>query len=109
MREKLTINGKDYKPAEMTFNNVCRMEELGVPLEVMDERGLSVLRAYFALCGGFTRATAGAEIEKHIIAGGNLEELADCLGEACEESGFFRALTKSPENSGEAKEESIKV
>lgn len=99
MRKELVINKHVYRPAEMTFNAICDLEDMGVTIDSMERgRMLAPLRAYLALC--MTEpdpAKAGKEIEAHIVGGGDLTELTECMMEAFEESGFFRALSKGQE------------
>jgi len=49
------------------------------------------------MCMGVKADQAGEEIEKHILNGGTMEEIADVLRQAVEESGFFQALSKRAE------------
>ena len=100
MRKELTVNRRVYKPVEMTFNAICDMEDMGVTLEGLGTgRMFGALRAYLALCMGDTDThRAGAEIEAHIMDGGDLNELTACMMEAFEESGFFRALQTTAED-----------
>lgn len=95
MRQSIEINKKIYTPAKMTFNNVCAMEEMGAPIDSVDNHSMSTIRAYVGLCIGCDADTAGKEIEAHIIGGGNAGELFDCFREAVEESDFFQALNKT--------------
>ena len=97
MRTSIEINGKKYKPAEFTFNNVCKLEEMGASLSDASNRSMSMLRAYLALCMNKPAWVAGKELEAHVIAGGQFDGLAEALTEALEESGFFQALTKKSE------------
>lgn len=97
MRKAVVVNGKSYSPAEMNFNNVCRMEELGAPITSHKELTLSTVRAYFAICAGIGLDEAGAEIEAHMVGGGELKEISEAYAEAIEESDFFQALKKNAE------------
>lgn len=92
-----TINGKKYKSAEVDFNFICDLEDMGISISDLRSKPLAVARAYFALCAGTDKDVAGAEIQAHMINGGALEELYDVLGKAIEESDFFRALNKTEE------------
>lgn len=102
-----TINGKVYTAKEFDFNMICDLEDEGVSLEVMGKKPLSMLRAYFIICAGIDRISAGLEMQKHIISGGNLDSLSDAISGAMENSDFFRHLKEetekdSAENQSEA-------
>lgn len=103
----LRINGKDYKEAEIDFNSVCELEDMG--LKIFNLKGVSgakIARAYVALCMGGAEMldVAGIEINKHIINGGKLETITEAFAKAVKESGFFQALSKTAET-GDTKSE----
>lgn len=89
------INGKTYQSAEMTFNNVCRMEEMDAPITLGQKVSFSLMRGYLALCMNTSKDNAGEELEKHILSGGNFDELSDAMAEAIENSDFFRKLQET--------------
>lgn len=89
------INGKAYQGAEMTFNNVCRMEEMDAPITYGAKVSFSMLRAYLALCMNTTKENAGEELEKHVMSGGDFDELSEAMGDAIENSDFFRKLQET--------------
>lgn len=89
------INGKSYQGAEMTFNNVCRMEEMDAPITYGAKVSFSMLRAYLALCMNTSKENAGEELEKHIVNGGTMDELSEVMAEAIETSDFFRKLQET--------------
>lgn len=91
------VNGKQYKGKEFDFNLVCDLEDMGVTLDDMQKKNLSLIRGYFGLCAGLDRDEAGAELQAHIINGKKFESLTDALSEAMEKSDFFRALQKTEE------------
>lgn len=94
MRKSITINGKTYAPAELTFNNVCKMEEMGASLMDAKNRSMSLIRAYVAITENVPEEIAGQELEAHVIKGNGLDEIAEAMSEAMEESDFFQALQK---------------
>ena len=106
----LRINGKDYKEAEIDFNAMCELEDMGI--KVFNLKGVSgakIARAYAALCMGGADMLdfAGSEINQHIINGGKLETITEAFGKAVSESGFFQALKAAAEQgntAGEKKE-----
>ena len=89
------INGKTYQGAEMTFNNVCRMEEMDAPITLGQKVTFSMLRAYLAICMNTSKENAGEELEKHVINGGNTDEVSEAMAEAIENSDFFRKLQET--------------
>ena len=89
------INGKTYQGAELTFNNVCRMEEMDAPITLGAKVSFSLMRGYLALCMNTSKENAGEELEKHINNGGNFDELSEAMADAIETSDFFRNLQKT--------------
>ena len=104
----LRINGKDYKEAEIDFNAICELEDMGISLfNLRGVSGAKIARAYAALCMGGKDMidAAGAEINLHIINGGNLATITDAFGKAVSESGFFQALKATAEQKNTTNEE----
>ena len=89
-----TINGKRYNAKPFDFNTVCDLEDNGVSLQEMQKKPMSMVRAYFALCFNGSKDEAGAEIQAHVIAGGDFNDLYNVMGEEMNESDFFQALSK---------------
>ena len=86
-----------YPTKEITFNTVCQFEDMGIPMSEIESKSIMFIRAYAAMCMGKEADQAGEEIEKHIMNGGSMEDLAEVLRQAVEESGFFQALSKRAE------------
>lgn len=96
----LKINGKDYKEAEIDFNAVCELEDMGIKIfNLKGVSGAKIARAYTALCmgGADMLDVAGVEINNHIINGGKIETITDAFGKAVNDSGFFQALKATAE------------
>ena len=96
----LRINGKDYKEAEIDFNAVCELEDMGIKIfNLKGVSGAKIARAYVALCMGGAEMleVAGLEINQHIVNGGKLETVTEAFGKAVNESGFFQALKATTE------------
>lgn len=96
----ISVNGKEYKEAELTFNAVCELEEMGCSLTSIKNSSFNVARAYLALCmggGNSAKELAGQEIQKHILAGGDISAIVEAFGKAIENSDFFQALNKNKE------------
>lgn len=103
----LRINGKDYKEAEIDFNAVCELEDMGIKIfNLKGVSGAKIARAYAALCmgGADMLDLAGVEINNHIINGGKLEAITEAFGKAVNESGFFQALKATTEQGDTASE-----
>lgn len=92
-----TINGKDYRSKEIDFNFVCDLEDNGVSLASANEKPMSMVRAYFALCAGRNKEYAGKEMQEHVLNGGDFDEIMEVMGAEMEASGFFQALSKKKE------------
>lgn len=106
----ITINGKTYQEAELTFNAICELETAGINIMDIRKGGLGILRAYLALCMGSIGAIdlAGEEIQNHIINGGKIDDLGKAFSKSVEESGFFQALSKSAKKDAPAEETKTK-
>lgn len=99
MKHTFTINNVVYTAKEFDFNTVCDLEDYGVSLEEMQKKPTSAIRAYFALCTGGSIEDAGNEMQAHIMAGGNLNDLTQAMVAEMNESDFFQALTKRAKKS----------
>lgn len=105
-----TLNGKEYKSKPFDYNLICELEELGLPLQQLSERPMSMVRAYVSICAGKGKSYAGKEIESHIINGGTLDELNDIISKEIERSDFFQAMAdkkKKEETPAEEKSENV--
>lgn len=91
------LNGIEYKAVPFGFNTVCDLEEQGVSLEDMNNKPLSMVRAYIGLCIGKGSAYSGEQIEAHIVNGGNLTDVISVMTEEMNESDFFRSLNQTAE------------
>lgn len=89
----MKINGKDISVMEVTFNHVCKMEDMGIDLGSTGKT-LSTLRAFVAIALNESAEEAGADIEKYVEDGNDLKELVEVMTKSMENSGFFRALAK---------------
>ena len=97
MIKAIEINGKTLKPAELDFNAICDMEDLGVSIFDADNKGLSSLRAYLAITMHCGITEAGNELTEHLAKGGSLDGLAEAFAEAVKDSTFFRNAAKTTE------------
>lgn len=100
----ITVNGKLYPAKEFDLNTVCDLEDMGVSLENMQNKPLSGLRAYVALCIGRGVAYAGNEIQNHVLNGGTFQDIMDVMGKQMEESDFFRKFNNQTTAEMEAAE-----
>lgn len=86
------INGKGYIAKDLGFDAMCVFEQLGAPIELLAERGMSTIRAYFVYCSGLTTEEATEEIESHVMNDGSLEALSGAFAEKLLESRFFQKM-----------------
>ena len=105
----MIINGKTYKDADLTFNAVCQMEAMGAPITNITDNVMSAVRAYAAISMKTTVEKAGAELEAHVINGGDLQGVIAAMNAKIEESGFFQALRKKSEETEETETKPKKV
>jgi hypothetical protein len=90
-----TLNGKQHQDIELTFNDVCNLQEKGIDIaNLTAKNALPTIRGIIALRFGGNDVLAGQEIEQHIMNGGSFEDLAEIIKKAVEGSGFFQALNK---------------
>lgn len=101
-----TVNEKEYKAKPFDFNLICDLEDMGVPMEEMKRKSMSTIRGYFGICAELGRGAAGAELQAHIINGGDFTDLLKAMSEEMEKSDFFRALNKAAETEDAAVEAS---
>lgn len=94
MSRFFTINGRRYVAKPFDYNMVCDLEDNGVSLTDISKKPMSLARVYLAICMGGDKVKAGKEIQEHVIAGGDFNELYTIIGEEMNESGFFQALNK---------------
>lgn len=92
----MIINGKEYRLPKLSFNTMCRLEEMGVSLTELNKMPMATIRAFTALAVG-SPEKAGEELEQHLISGGELTDILDEIKTAVNESGFFQALGKKKE------------
>lgn len=87
-----TLNGKEYKAHAFDFNLLCELEEVGVSLEDIGTKPMTILRAYVSICIGKGKEYAGTEMQNHVINGGSFDEIMDILGKEIDESDFFQQM-----------------
>lgn len=92
-----TVNGTEYKAKPFDFNLMCDLEDMGITINNMAGRNISLIRAYFGLCSGLSKENAGKEIEQHFIKYGHLNEISEALNKEMEISDFFQSLIKEAE------------
>lgn len=93
----VTVNGKEYKAKPFDFNLICDLEDMGISLEEMGNKKMSMVRAYFALCAGKGNEFAGKELNAHFVNGGKFEDIISAMNEEMEISDFFQAFNKTAE------------
>lgn len=86
------LNGNTIVAKKFDFNLVCDLEDMGVSIQNAGTKPMAMVRAYIAICLGSTIEKAGAEMEEHLVNGGDFEEVMDVMNKEMEASDFFRAL-----------------
>lgn len=92
-----TINGTEYKAKPFDFNLVCDLEDMGISLEEMGNKRMSMVRAYFAICAGKGSEFAGKELNSHFVNGGKFDNIVEAMNKEMEISDFFQTLIKGAE------------
>lgn len=98
MRTELVICDKDgnktYTPAEFTFGNLRKLEQMGIDPLAIGNAPLAAISAYVALTVGCKLSEADEIIDTHIACGGDLNVFSEAMKEALEESDFFRGFSE---------------
>lgn len=92
-----TVNGTEYKAKPFDFNLVCDLEDMGIFLEEMGNKKMSMVRAYFAICVGKGNEFAGKELNTHFVDEGNFDGVVEAMNKEMEISDFFQSLSKAAE------------
>ena len=92
-----TVNGTEYNAKPFDFNLVCDLEDMGVSLEEMGKKKMSMVRAYFGLCAGKDSEFAGKELNAHFVGGGKFDGVIEVMNKEMEISDFFQTLIKGAE------------
>ena len=111
MTTYFTINNRRYEARDFDFNLVCDLQDMKIDVtdfESLSYKSIAAVRAYIALCMNVDVNTAGEEIQKHILNGGDIGEVSTIMKTKMEESDFFRAISKgeteeTPESQTEKK------
>lgn len=92
MINRFTVNGKTYVARPFNFFMVTRLSKLGIPIQKMGDMGEALINAYFAICADVDEEESARLIEKHIINGGDLDDITDAMAKEMNDSDFFREL-----------------
>ena len=96
--KSIVLNGQTYEIPEMTFEQICRLEENGVyllNLNRKDRNVASMLRGIVAWIIDAEPEVASATIQAHLEKGGRIDDILVAVREAMEESGFFGKSTRT--------------
>lgn len=94
---RFELNGNKIEAREFDVNLICDMEEYGVDIlgGSTKMKTFPTIRAYVACCMNVDVSVAGNELQKHMINGGTLDSVANCMTKAMEDSDFFRAISEN--------------
>lgn len=101
MARTIEINGRKYRFPEIDFNAVCDLADKGVDImnpKTIIKKPIPAARAIVAWIFDTDIETAGAEIQSHILAGGDLAPIFEVMNSEVEESGFFKSLLEREES-----------
>lgn len=112
--KKFTINNQTYIAKPFDFNLVCDLEDMGIQLTQVGTKATSLIRAYFGVCSGLDKDSAGSELQEHVLNGGTFEEISEVIRHELDNSDFFRKLnenqeTETPEDAEEQTEKGKKT
>ena len=97
MVNRFTVNGVTYTAKPFDFDLVCDLEAYGVSISSFRNMGMSLLRAYFAICADLDKEDSAKEIQEHLVKGGNLDDISNAMAKEMDASDFFRALANRRE------------
>lgn len=92
---RIVINGREYTAKPFDFNMICDLEDLGVSIEDIERKPVSIVRAYAGICMGKSAKESGLEIQEHLLNGGSFDDIMKVISKEMEESDFFRNLGKN--------------
>ena len=101
MLKEIEINGQRIVPAELTFGTVRQMIGMGVDFNDLGKDLYTLVSAYVRISTGLRERAADELIQRHIVKGGNLDDVLDAFKSALDESDFFQALAKTKETEAE--------
>lgn len=88
----ITINGREVKVKEVTFEGICELEEnYGFDIKKVDGAVFSTIRKAYAFHAGISLKEAAKDIEQHVSKGGTLDSFNPFL-DAIIDSPFMEAL-----------------
>lgn len=99
--EKIKVNGKVYQAKELDFNFLCELGDQNIQVTEISKKIFPAVRVYVAFCMDVDVDVAGDEINKHVINGGDFNEIIEVFNQKAENSGFFQALGKTAEKNTE--------
>lgn len=94
---RIVINGREYTAKPFDFNMICDLEDLGVSIEDIERKPVSIVRAYAGICMGKSAKESGIEIQEHLLNGGSFDDIMKVISKEMEESDFFRNLGENKE------------
>lgn len=86
---RIVINGREYAAKPFDFNMICDLEDLGVSIEDIERKPVSIVRAYAGICMGKSAKESGIEIQEHLLNGGSFDDIMKVISKEMEESDFF--------------------
>lgn len=89
----ITINEKEYEVPVADFNAICDLEALGVNILGGGNTPINDIRGIAAWLMGTSKDKAGSELQKHLLKGGNFEEIASVFEKEMTESPFVKAAS----------------
>lgn len=92
MKKTFTLNGKEVQAKEFTFGLIVDLEDMGLSIDDMSKKPMSMIRAYIGLCLGVDKDVASDEMEQHLLSGGDFESVVDAMSYMMENSNFFRRI-----------------
>lgn len=93
---RFTICGETYTAKPFSFRTLVEINKMGIKIADMNKMDMALLNAYFAVCAEIDEEEAMELIEKHVIEGGDIDELSEVMNKEID-SDFFRALAKQAE------------
>ena len=93
MKNKITINSKEYEVPEINFGTMCELEDMGIDILNIQNKSFNFIRGLVTLTIGGNLQKATEEIDAHLNNGGSIDDFV-ALIEAVTNSDFFQKAAK---------------
>lgn len=96
----MKIEGKNYPIPEINVKTIKELEEYGIYLTFGEtpKKVLTIITAFMCVSAGITPEQANEVVEKHVLAGGTIDEWLGDILKAIEASDFVKHIADKPKS-----------